>query len=540
MIPHTKDGSKSFTLIWFTVVLFFSAFIVFPLLCVFTTPTFDDFVRVLSTKQWHTAMVNTLVECICSTTLSVFTGYIFAYGVVRADIPFKKFFSIVPVVHMVTPPFVGGLAFILLAGRQGFITHTLLHLDISLYGFTGLLIAQVLCFFPIAYLISVQTLSGINPSLEQAARAMGAKELYIFFTVTLPLSLPGILSALLFIAVSVLSDFGNPLIVAGRYRVLAVEIYTQLTGWLNGGTSAVLGIILVIPSVLLFLGQNALLKKNMLKTATIGGKMLGIKNHKTPLSAKICLTIFCSIISLLIIAQALAIIAGSFQKLWGVNTDFTLDHIKSMSRFSRELTNSIVFALISAVLSTVIASVTAFIVYRTQNPLRRTLDTVIQLPAAIPGTLLGLALSIACSKSLIKVSQIKIIIAMTVSFLPFSYRVITSTYSQIRTTLDDASRCLGADSLKVLKDIIMPLSLGGLFSSFIYDFVRGVGTMSSVIFLVSFTTPLTSIKILNLAEQGDWGKAACLALILTVITFAVLALGSLVTGSQKTKIWSSQ
>ena len=123
----------------------------------------------------------------------------------------------------------------------------------SLYGFWGLLIAQVLCFFPIAYLMCSQVLQRINPSLEQAARLMGASKARIAFTVTIPLCANGILSAALFIAVSVLSDFGNPMIVAGRFRVLAVEVYTQLTGWVNAGTSAVLGLILVIPSVLLFI-----------------------------------------------------------------------------------------------------------------------------------------------------------------------------------------------------------------------------------------------------------------------------------------------
>ena len=70
-----------------------------------------------------------------------------------------------------------------------------------------------------------------------------------------------------------------------------------------------------------------------------------------------------------------------------------------------------------------------------------------------------------------------------------------------------------------------PLSSGGIFSSFIYDFVRGVGTISAVIFLVSFNTPLASIKILNLAEQGEWGKSAALATVLTALTFSVLLIG---------------
>ena len=83
----------------------------------------------------------------------------------------------------------------------------------------------------------------------------------------------------------------------------------------------------------------------------------------------------------------------------------------------------------------------------------------------------------------------------------------------------------------------MPLSLGGLFSSAVYDFARGVGTISSVIFLVSFNTGLASIKILNLAEQGDWGKSAALALVLTVITFIILGAGKIFSRRFEAKIY---
>lgn len=472
-------------------------------------------------------MLNTLIECICSTVLSVFVGYVFAYSVIKAEIPGSKFFKLIPVIHLVTPPFVGGLSFILLFGRQGFITHRLLGLNVSLYGFSGLLIAQVLCFFPIAYLICAQTLSGINPSYEQAARNMGASRSRILFTVTLPLSLPGIFSAMLFIAVSVLSDFGNPMIVAGRFRVLAVEIYTQLMGWLSAGKSCVLGMILVIPSIILFLLQNRLLKKQSTKTATIGGKASNLPGKKSSFITRTILTIFCALISIAVIAQFLAIIAGSFQKIWGINTEFTLAHIRSISRFFTELKNSVGFALVAAILSTSAACITAYYVSRTSEPFKKFMDVCAQLPAAVPGSLFGLALNIASSKIRFRNSYILILIAMTVSFLPFSYRIISAVFAQIKTSLDEVAQSLGAGKLKILSSVLMPISAGGLFSSFIYDFVRGVGTLSSVIFLVSFKTPLTSVKILNLAEQGDWGKSAALALILTIITFAILGTGKI-------------
>ena len=134
-------------------------------------------------------------------------------------------------------------------------------LDVSLYGFPGLLIAQTLCFFPLAYLMCKENMEAMNKNRLEGAVSLGDSKGKIFLRVILPLTFPAVVSSFLFIAVSVLSDFGNPMIVGGRFKVLALEIYTQLTGWLNVGTSAVLGIILVIPSVVLFLLQNHLMKK---------------------------------------------------------------------------------------------------------------------------------------------------------------------------------------------------------------------------------------------------------------------------------------
>ena len=522
----SSRNSKSLLCAWIIVAVFFCVCVIFPLVCVLTSAKIADYRTVFTQPVWHSAMGNTFVQCICSSVLSVIVGYVFAYAVVKAEIPGKKFFSLVPIIHLITPPFVGGLAFILLFGKQGFITHTILGLDVSLYGFWGLLVAQVLSFFPMAFLICSQVLRGINTNIEQSARSLGAGEFRIFLTVTLPLSWPGILSSFLFIAVSVLSDFGNPLIVGGRFRVLAVEIYTQLTGWLNIGTSAVLGIVLVIPSVILFLLQNRISKKLEVKTATVGGKSYGIvQTNRVPVLTKIILFSFVLIFSLFIIAQVIAIIAGSFQQLWGINTKLTLKHILAISNYRKELKNSVIFAMLSAVLSTVMATISSYLVHRTDVPLRKTLDVMAQLPSAIPGTLHGLSISIAANLLHFKNSTILIILAMTIAFMPFAYRIISNSFGQLGPNLDQSARSLGANQLISLLSVLVPLARGGIFSGFVYDFIRGVGTLSAVIFLVSFKTPLASIQLINLAEQGAWGRAAALAMVLTLITFVILGMG---------------
>ncbi len=528
MYNKFDDGSKSFLAVWLASVIFFAIVIIIPLLCTVSVIRMEDFAVVLKNPRWHRAIFNTAAECLSSTFLSVLFGYAYAYAVTRGAVPFKRFFEALPIIHLVTPPFVGGLAFILLAGRRGFITHTLLHLDISLYGFTGLVIAQVLCFFPIAYLICRQTIESINPSIEQAARSMGASGVRIFFTVTLPLSSTGIISSALFIAVSVLSDFGNPLIVAGRFRVLAVEIYTQLTGWLNAGVSAVLGLILLTPSVILFFLNNAFFPKNMNKTATVGGKSSNAEITEPSFCTKLALTLFCMILCAAVLAQFAAIIAGSFQKLWGINTAFTLEHIKTLPNQLNALKNSFLFAAAASITGAAVASVASFLAHRTNVPLRRFIDVSAQIPAALPGSLMGLAYSLTANKFGINARAALIIIAMTSSFMPFSYRIMSSSYAAIKTSLDDGARSLGAARIKVLTSVIAPLSSGGFFSALTYTFIRSIGTVSSVIFLISFKTPLASVNILNLAEQGDWGQAAALAFTMTSCAFIILLTGRVI------------
>lgn len=524
-----KKESNGVMLTWLLCIVFLTFAVVIPLIFVFTKPTSADFKYLLESKVLGVALRNTFFEVICSTTLSVFIGFVYAYAIVRGDIPFARFFAAIPLLHLMTPPFVGGLSFLLLLGRNGFITNTLLGLDVSLYGFWGLLIAQSLCFFPMAYMILVQVISGINPGYEQASYSVGASRLKTFFKITLPLAWPGILSSMLFIGVSVMSDFGNPMIVAGRYKVLAVEIYTQLTGWLNGGRSAVLGIVLLIPSLLLFLLQNIFAQKNGIRSATIGGKIQKSIHVKTSLPARILLTIFVCFITVCVLAQFIAIVFGAFQKLWGIDVSFTWNHIINITKYFKEIKNSLLFALTGAFVATLISAIVAFITGRTLCPLKKYLDAIIQIPAAIPGSLFGLAFSLSAHALGIKNSAFMIVLAISVGFMPFSYRIISSAFSQIKKSLDEGAMSLGAGKLKSLFTIIIPICKGSIFYSFIYDFVRGVGTMSAVIFLVSFKTPLASIKILNLAEEGFWGDAAALALLLTLFTFAILRFGKILS-----------
>ncbi|MBP5284370.1 MAG: iron ABC transporter permease [Treponema sp.] len=526
MVKACKITEKSIPLniVFGGCLVFLTLTILVPLILVLTLPSLSGFAEILSSESlWETA-ANTFAECICSSSMAVIIGFVYAYAVIRGKIPFAKFFAYIPFLHLMTPPFVGGLSFILLLGKNGFITSRILGLDVSLYGFPGLVIAQTLCFFPVAYMIAFNVLSGTHNVYESVSFTLGGSKLKTFFRVTLPLALPGIIAAFLFVAVSVLSDFGNPMIVAGRYKVLAVEVYTSLTGWMDPSKSSVYGLVLIIPSLFIFILQRKLLKKYMPSSSVIGGKIqlreTSVKSVSS--AARILLTVFCAFITLCIFAQVAALTAGTFQRLWGIHTEFTWEHLASVKNCGMELFNSIRFAAAGACISCIVCVCCSYFVYRTSLPLKKYVDLLCQLPSAVPGTLMGLAFTITASKLGIQNSAALIITAIAIGFMPFSYRLISTSFAQIKNSLDDGARSLGASRLTVLRTVIAPLSLSPISDAFLYDFVRGVGTMSAVIFLISFDTPLASVKILNLAEQGFWGDAAALAMVLTLITFSVL------------------
>ena len=137
----------------------------------------------------------------------------------------KSIFNLIAMLPIVSPPFAVALSIILLFGSRGLITYTLFGMrDVNVYGFRGLLFAQTLSYFPIAYLLLNGVLSSIDPSIEEASRNMGGSRGKTFIHVTLPLTLPGIANSFLLVFIKSVADFGNPITIGGNYQTLATQI----------------------------------------------------------------------------------------------------------------------------------------------------------------------------------------------------------------------------------------------------------------------------------------------------------------------------
>ena len=516
------------------VLLFLLGFVAAPLVTVAFAPSGADWTRVATTSRWREAGLNTLLLVGLSTTSALVLGTLYAFAVTRARLPLRRVFEVVPLVLLVTPSFVSGLAFILLLGRRGLFTYHLLGLETSIYGWHGVWLAQTLSFFPVAYLVLRGVFLAHDARLEQAARGLGAGRWRLLTTVTLPLATPGLLAAGLFIAIGVLGDFGNPMLVGGRFRVLATEVYTELTGWASVGTSAALGLFLLVPAVLFFAAQQRVQAATSGRFQSVGGRGSGLTPPPVPAGLRAGLFVLCAVVTLFVLASQGVIVAGSLTRIWGVDYALTGDHYAYVTTRAAPLLNSVKFAALAAVVGSVVAAVTAYLVHRTRVPLRRGLDLATLLPAAVPGTLMGVAYVLVFNRQPFQLTGTAslIVIAMAVSYLPVGYRILAASLQQLRPSLDESAANLGASRTRTFFTVLVPLLWPAIASAFAFTFVQAVGTLSTVIFLVSFDTPLASVDILNLAAQGRWGRACALATALLVVTGTALALAYVATGGR--------
>src|SRR6266581_7050303 len=198
-----------------------AVFVVFPLAQVAIVPGPEGYQAFFSEgPNWLRAIQNSLTVMPLSTTTAVLLGFIYAYAMVYSHMPWKRFFRLIAILPLLSPPFVVAASYILLFGPRGLITYGVFGASPNVLGPLGLWGVQTIAYFPFAYQLIADVLARSEPRLEQAARNLGASPWQLFRTVTLPLARPGLVGATLLVAIYILEDFGNPALIGGQFTVL--------------------------------------------------------------------------------------------------------------------------------------------------------------------------------------------------------------------------------------------------------------------------------------------------------------------------------
>ena len=517
------------------LLLALTLFIIYPLLkvCIVSFQvdghfSLENFTSVMtySNGYYMKALWNSLWMGFATATIGTFIAYIFAYSLTRANIRGQKFFNLIATIPIISPPFIGALAVVMLFGRNGFVSSTILGMEnANAYGPKGLLFAQVLTFFPVAYITLRGVLESISPTLEDAAMDLGGNRFTIFRKVTLPLSIPGIASSVLVLFVESLADFGNPLVLAGaQFPILSVQAYLEITGMGNFAKGSALAFILLVPSVSAYMLQKYWVSKKQYVTVT--GKPTQSSNTMVSKHARWFLFALCCVIAFFIILVYASIIWGAFAVSWGNSAKLTFDNFVYVFRVGFEsVLDTIVIAGLSTPIAGVMGMVIAFLVVRKSFLGRKFMEFSSMLSFAVPGTVVGIGYILAFNQSPFYLTGTLAILLLNFIFryLPVGIQGGVAVLNQIDPSIEEAAIDLGADSNTTFRKVTLPLMIPAFFSALLYSFVRSMTAISAAIFLVSARWKLMTVQIMSQVESGRIGAAAAFSLILVAIILVAMS-----------------
>jgi iron(III) transport system permease protein len=473
---------------------------------------------------WDTIKLGLLVA-----VLGTSVAFLFAYATIYLKIVHKPLFRVLSILPMISPPFVISLATILLFGRSGLISYNVFGVRNDIYGFWGLAVTQVLSFFPVGYLMLTNLLQNIDPSIEEAAQALGASQRKVFLTVTLPLMLPGIANAALLIFIQSLADFGNAIVIGGNYTTLAVQIYQQGIGSYDMVGATALAVVLLLISMLAFYLQNGVVGKKSYITVT--GKAAKQRVLIANKGVTVPVYTVCMLISVFVIAMYILVPYGAFVTLWGVNYSFTLRWIKYVLTIGRRyIMDSLTLSLFATPLAGLLGIVSAFLIVRKNFLGKRFIETSILMAIALPGTVLGLGYVYTYNTPpiILTGTSIILVVALVIRSMPVGTRSGIAALKQIDPSIEDAASICGASSQKVFISVTIPLIRPVIFSSMVYAFIRGMTLVSTIIFLVSARWQMLTVAIMNQVDQGLYGAANAYCLVLIILVgFVMLAMSTL-------------
>ncbi len=430
--------------------------------------------------------------------------------------------SLIPIF---APSLLPGLALIYLFGNQGFFKSWLQ--GGSIYGITGIVIAQIFYCLPHAILILVTALRTADARLYEAADALGASKLRVFLTVTLPGAKYGLINGESGRVHLVITDFGIAKVIGGNFNVLATDVYKQVVGQQNFSMGAVVGMVLLTPAVLAFLVERLVQRRQVAQLTARAVPLI----PKPKFARDLAFTIFCTVVALGILSILGMAIWGSLIKYWPYNLSLTwanYDFEKFDSDGWSTYFNSLRLAVGVALVGTAIAFVGAWLTERTRGfgAMRGLVQFLAVLPVAVPGLVLGLGyiffFNAPWNPLNFLYGTMAILVINTVGhFYTVGHLTSTTALKQIDPEFESVSASLKVPVWRTFARVIAPICLPAILDIAIYLFVNAMTTVSSVIFLYAPDTKLASIAVVNIEEAGTTAAAAALCIVIVATSAAV-------------------
>jgi iron(III) transport system permease protein len=480
-------------------------------------------------------------------------GLVMALAAQRGGQRFAGLYRVMAVLPIVTPPFVIALALVVLFGRTGLVTTWLgSAFDIPrsrwIYGLTGVTLAQLLTFTPIAFMILHGALAAVSPSLEEAAQTLRAARARVFRTVTWPLLRPALANAFLLGFVESLADFGNPVVLAGNYEVLSTKIFFAVAGAQHepGRAAALATVLLGFTLVAFWLQQRWLGRASYV---TVSGKGdAGVPAQLPTGLRRGCVGLAMAWIGFTLACYAVILVGGFVRDIGRGDMTPVLSHFGAgfgiewragMPAFVGSAWNSffttVEVALVAAPLTAIVGLLSAYVITRQTFVGRRAFEFLTMVSFAVPGTVIGVAYIVAFNVPPIELTGGLAILILCFVFrnMPVGVRAGIAALAQIDKSLDEASSTLRASTLRTLTQVVLPLLKPAIVATLIFSFTHAMTAVSAVIFLATAKYNLATVYIIGRVEAGEYPLAIAYSTVLIVFMLTVLLLVQRFTGSVK-------
>jgi iron(III) transport system permease protein len=496
--------------------------------------------RYFGTPAIAASIGNSLFVSFVSMLITVTLAFGYAYGLTRTRMRWRALFRVIAMLPLFAPSLVQALAFIYVFGNNGILTRAT-GLNIGIYGAKGIVLAEVFYCFPHALLILVAALSATDARLYDAARTLGASPLKTFLTVTLPGVKFGLVSACFVVFTLVITDFGAPKAIGGKFSVMATEIYNQVSGQQNFTMGATVSVVLLIPAVLAFLVDRLVQRRQY---ALVTSSSQPLAPARRPGADWGCFA-YCALIAGAIAGMYLAIGAYSLVTRWPYNFTPTLRHYKfdTVGGYA-PLLNSLYVAALTALLGTVLIFVSAYVVEKCRTAWSGVLYLLAVLPVSIPGMVLGLAYIFAFNApgsalNLLYGTLAILVISNVIHYFTVGFLTATTALRQMDAEFEAVSASLGVPFYRTFWRVTVPMALPSIVAISMYFFLNAMVTLSAVVFLVAPGTELAAVAVLLMDDAGDTAQAAAMSVCIIAIGLTVrLAYWALMRGvDRRTQAW---
>ena len=513
-------------------------------------PTLANFVALFTDPSFVDPLITTLIIAFSVSALCCLVAAPLGWLVARSDMPIRRTVRTLVMASLVTPPFVGAIAWEMLAApNSGLLNQLWRSLTgmppdealIDIYNLPGLIFVITCYTFPYVFILVSNALDRIPGELEDASSMLGAGTWQTARSITVPLALPTLLAGALVAFLQALNLFGSPAILAipAGFHTLTTRIWSLFQFPPKPELAAAASLPLLVLTIALLRAQSIALGRR--GYAVLGGKygqprLVRLGRLRWPAAA----------LALLVLAMPLflpyaALLNSAFSRtasrLVTLET-MTLHNVRfaflELSSTLPALKNTFMLAASSATIGAVLALLIAYIVARRAMPGHRVLSFLATAPLAIPGIVLGVGLFLAYTRpplTLYGTLWILLIAFVTIE-LPAAFQQLSSAFHAVHGELEEAGRMLGASRLRTLADITAPLLRSAVIATWCFVFVAVIRELSAAVILFTSETKVLSVLIFDLKESGDIGAIAVLSLAMIAITTVVIVLANRLGGSR--------